>query len=61
LNITAMRARAHTLLILERVLAAFDMAHGTLLHLLCVVAGIVHVLVAELTLHGSLLAGAMDV
>ncbi|WP_243374858.1 hypothetical protein [Microvirga solisilvae] len=55
LNIATMRAGIHALLILERMFTTLYMAHRTLLHFLCVVAGIVHILMAELALHDSLL------
>jgi len=55
LNVPAMRAGVHALLVLKCVLAAFHMAGRALLHLLRVMTGIVHVLVAELAFHDGLL------
>jgi hypothetical protein len=55
LDIAAMGAGACALLILEGMLAAVHMACGALLHFLRVVAGVTHVLLAELTLHDGLL------
>jgi hypothetical protein len=57
LNVAAVRAGSHALVILERMLAAVHMACGPLLHLLGVMARIVDILVAELAFHGSLLFG----
>jgi hypothetical protein len=57
LDIAAVRAGSRALLCLERMLAAFHMACGSLLDLLRVMAGVVDVLMAELTLHGGLLCG----
>lgn len=55
LNVAAVGACSQALLDLEGMLATFDMARGPLLHLLSMMTGIVHVLVAELALHCSLL------
>jgi hypothetical protein len=55
LNVATMSPGARPLLILQGMLAAVHMACGALLHLLCVVARIVHILLAELALHGGLL------
>jgi hypothetical protein len=57
LDVAAMGASPGALLILQGVLAMIHMACRALLHLLGVVAGIVHVLVTELALHHSLLFG----
>jgi len=55
LDVAATGARVHALLILEGMLAAVHMACGALLHFLRVVAGVAHVLLAELAFHGGLL------
>jgi len=55
LDVAAMRPRSWPLLVFEGVLATFHMAGCALLHLLGVMAGIAHVLMAELALHDSLL------
>ena len=57
LNVAAVSARSRALLVLQSVLATLDVAHRALLHLLRVMARVVHVLVAELAFHDSLLAG----
>jgi hypothetical protein len=57
LNVAAVGACSHALLILERMLAAIHVACSPLLHLLGVMAGVVDFLLAELALHGSLLFG----
>jgi hypothetical protein len=55
LNVAAVGAGSHALLILEGMLAAVHMACRPLAHLLRVMARIVHVLLAELALHDGLL------
>jgi len=57
LDVTTVSAHACPLLALHRVLATLHMACRALLHLLSVMARIVHVLMAELAFHGDLLAG----
>ncbi|WP_134495878.1 hypothetical protein [Microvirga pakistanensis] len=57
LNVATVSARACTLLALQGVFATLHMTRRALLHLLGVVARIVHVLMAELAFHESLLAG----
>jgi hypothetical protein len=55
LNVAAMGAGVHALLILEGMFATVHMACGALLHFLRVMAGVGHVLLAELALHDGLL------
>ncbi|HZH09313.1 MAG TPA: hypothetical protein VEZ24_02985 [Microvirga sp.] len=57
LNVAAMCADVGALAILKSMFAPLHMASRALLHLLRIMAGIVHILMAELAFHGSLLAG----
>jgi hypothetical protein len=53
------RIDAITQIVLESPLAAFHMAHGPLAHILYIVAGVLHILLAELADHWLVLSGAV--
>ncbi|SCZ13186.1 hypothetical protein SAMN02927923_04425 [Microvirga guangxiensis] len=55
MKVAAVCPRVRSLLTLKSVLAAFNMARGTLLHLLLVVTRIADILMAELAFHDGLL------